>query len=216
MITIPDILDDKQIDELVHAMLGAELVSGEVTAGKAAKLVKNNLQMSPSDELLSEMQQIAATMLVQNQAFQLYARPLAVVEMLFSRYDIGHEYGWHVDNPMMRDRRVDLAFTIPLTSNYEGGWLEITDGDSVTQHKPDAGSVIVYPATSLHRVTPVTAGYRLAAVGWIKSYVRNHEHRQLLFDLDIARREIFERPSCRAQYDRLSRVSANLTRMWIE
>lgn len=216
MITIPDILDDKQIDELTHAMLGAELVPGEVTAGAAAKLVKNNLQIASNDELLREMQQIVATMLVQNTTFQLYARPHEIIEVLFSRYDIGHEYGWHVDNPMMRDRRADLAFTIPLTDNYEGGWLEIANGDSSQTYKPTAGSVIVYPATSRHRVTPVTAGYRLAAVGWIKSYVRNHEHRQLLYDLDTARKDIFERPSCRTQYDLLSRVSANLTRMWIE
>lgn len=231
MIIIPNILDDKQIDDLVHSMLGAKFVDGKTTAGRAAALVKNNTQIASDDELLPEMQQLVAAALMQSEAFVAYTRPKAIIDVLFSRYDVEQEYGTHVDNAVMKDKhRVDLAFTILLSNGFMGGNLAIEDKQLVPGaemprwpqdacemwHKPPVGAVIVYPATSLHRVTRIEAGYRLAAVGWIESYVRSHEQREILFELETTRAAMFAKDGKTREFDLISKATMNLTRMWVD
>src|SRR5207237_5053250 len=101
-------------------------------------------------------------------------------------------------------------------ASYEGGELVIESAAGEDPVKLAAGSLIVYPATSLHRVTDVTRGVRLAAVGWARSFIRDPARRELLFDLDTARRGIFARGGQSAEFDLVSKSLANLMRMWAE
>jgi PKHD-type hydroxylase len=114
--------------------------------------------------------------------------------------------------------RSDVSFTLALTKpeDYEGGELvmETTAGEQA--FKLPAGHVIAYPSTTLHRVAPVTRGERLAAVGWLQSQLRDPQHRELLYDLDLARRSLFDREGKTREFDLMSKVSANLLRLWAE
>jgi PKHD-type hydroxylase len=137
---------------------------------------------------------------------------------MFSRYEPGHEYGAHVDDPLMAGKRSDVSFTLFLSdpASYEGGELVLDTPLGEEAIKLDPGSVFIYPATLLHRVAPVTRGVRLAAVGWVRSYIRDAAQRELLFDLETARRRLFDREGKSADGDLLARCAANLQRMWCE
>jgi PKHD-type hydroxylase len=168
------------------------------------------------------LQQIVQRVLKRNPVFQMAARPLRIAPPLFSRYEPGMEYGTHVDDAVMSGGdapvRTDIAFTLFLSdpASYQGGELvvETTGGEQI--YKLEAGSMIVYPASTLHRVAPVTEGVRLACVSWIQSQVRDPHRRELLFDLDTARRTLFEREGKTAEFDLISKSVANLLRMWAE
>lgn len=128
------------------------------------------------------------------------------------------EYGAHVDDALMNGIRSDVSFTLFLSdpATYEGGELVIETSSGEDDIKLPAGSMIAYPSSSLHRVAPVTRGTRLAAVGWARSLIRDAGRRELLFDLDTARQSLFAREGKTAEFDLLSKTSANLLRMWVE
>jgi PKHD-type hydroxylase len=161
-------------------------------------------------------------MLREHALFDALVMPDAI-GLLFSRYDapIG-SYGRHVDSAFMRysasgRTRRDVSFTIMLSSHseYEGGVLTIGD-DEMQRYKLAQGAAIVYPATSLHEVTPVTSGSRLVIVGWARSYIRDAAQRELLFELEVAKASLFDKLGKTTEIDLLSKCAANLTRMWIE
>lgn len=222
MIIIPDIIDEKTIQQFRLWLDEVKWQNGKTTAGPFAASVKNNLQATPDDDgRISQMQQIIAHKLVNNLLFKTYAKPKTIIEILFSKYETDHEYGLHVDNSMMHETRVDLAFTLFLSSpyefytdGYEDGSLLI--GDDTKGIREPAGTVVVYPANTLHRVTPVSKGVRLAAVGWVRSYIRDTEKRELLFELSQARDALFEKHGKTPEFDRLCKSVANLSRMWVE
>jgi PKHD-type hydroxylase len=137
---------------------------------------------------------------------------------MISRYKPGKKYGTHVDDALMRGMRTDVSFTLFLAEpeTYEGGALVIETAAGEHEFKLTAGSMIVYPSNSLHRVAPVESGERLAAVGWARSFVRSPERREILFDLETARREVFELQGKSSTFDQLSKCSANLLRMWAD
>jgi PKHD-type hydroxylase len=153
-----------------------------------------------------------------NEVFRLAVRPKALSPLLFSRYERGMHYGSHVDDALMDGMRTDVAFTLFLCdpSDYDGGELAIESAAGEEIFKLDAGALVAYSAASLHRVTDVTRGTRLAAVGWARSFVRDPTRRELLFDLDTARRQLFAREGKSAEFDLLSKSFANLVRMWAE
>ena len=126
--------------------------------------------------------------LLAHPVFKAVARPKQLVGLLVSRYRPGMEYGLHVDDAMMQGVRTDLSFTLFLSAPeaYEGGELVIEGNDAENAIKLPAGSAVVYPTTSLHRVAPVTAGERLVVVGWVRSLIRRADQREILFDLDAA------------------------------
>src|SRR5690606_30111090 len=127
-------------------------------------------------------------------------------------------YGEHVDEPIMDGARTDISFTLFLSppETYDGGELIIASPAGEDAVKLPAGSVIVYPSTTLHRVAPVTRGERLAAVGWVRSFIRDAAQRELLFELDTARRQLFEREGSSQTFNLVSKSLANLIRMWSE
>ncbi len=219
--SINDILNSETLDEITSTLNEAEFVDGKLTAGWHAKLVKNNRQLkaeTSQNELLSE---IIKTAFSRNTLFQTAIRPKTIHSILFSCYEKGMSYDRHVDNALMGSHRVyrsDVSFTLFLNSpdDYTGGELIIEGMQDETSYKLTAGSAIFYPSTTLHRVNPIERGKRLVAVGWVQSFIRDTEDRELLFDLETARRVIFAKEGKTAEFDLISKSIANLLRKWAE
>jgi PKHD-type hydroxylase len=218
IIFIGQLLAPEQVTRLRELMAKAKFVDGRKTAGALAQQVKNNRQIDPDDETVPEMRQIVADALDANQLLYSAARPRHIRPPLFSRYVPGMEYGNHVDDAIMGGMRTDLSFTLFLSDpeTYDGGELVIDSTAGEQEIKLPAGSAVLYPATSLHRVAPVTRGERLAAVTWIRSMVRDAGQREILFDLDRVHEALFKRDGKSADVDLLAKTQANLLRLWAE
>jgi PKHD-type hydroxylase len=217
-IVIGNVLPADEIDTVCAALARARFVDGKATAGFAARTVKNNRQAEGSDRSLTIIRQLVAERILGNEIFRLAVRPKALSPLLFSRYERGMHYGSHVDDALMDGMRTDVSFTLFLSDpkSYDGGELTIESAAGEETFKLDAGALVAYSATSLHRVADVTRGARLAAVGWARSFVRDAARRELLFDLDTARRQLFAREGKSAEFDLISKSFANLLRMWAE
>jgi PKHD-type hydroxylase len=215
-IVIGDVLSADDLRELRAALAAAHFTDGRETAGFAAREVKHNLQ-AVTDPALDVARKMATERILANEVFGLAVRPKAL-SLMFSRYDPGMRYGTHVDDAIMRGMRTDVAFTLFLSNpdSYDGGELVLDSASGEEAIKLAAGALVAYPATSLHRVAEVTSGTRLAAVGWARSLVRDPAQRELLFDLDTARRELFAQHGHTAEFDLVSKSLANLMRMWAE
>ena len=153
-----------------------------------------------------------------HEVFVAAARPKRLVRLLISRYEPGMTYGTHVDDAMIDGVRTDLSFTLFLSdpASYEGGELVVEDSYGERAIKLSPGELILYPSTTLHRVEPVTAGLRLAAVGWLRSYVRDAERREILFDLETALRQVHAERGKTPVFDLLVKTRTNLLRRWAE
>jgi PKHD-type hydroxylase len=215
-IVIGNVLSAADLDGLRAALDGAHFVDGRETAGFAARTVKHNLQAA-SEPALDAPRALVRERILANEVFGLAVRPKAL-SLMFSRYDSGMRYGTHVDDAIMHGMRADVAFTLFLSDpqSCDGGELVLDTAAGEDTIKLPAGALVAYPATSLHRVAEVTRGTRLAAVGWARSFVRDPAQRELLFDLDTARRKLFAQQGATAEFDLLSKSVANLMRMWAE
>lgn len=216
-ICIETVLNHNELGEVYAEIERLDFADGRATAGWAARLVKDNEQAESGARLEAVRRRIAARIHA-NELFQIAARPKEITPLLISRYSGGNRYGTHVDDALMQGMRTDLSFTLFLAdpASYDGGELVIESSAGEQPFKLDAGSMILYPTTALHRVEPVTRGVRLAAVGWVRSFVRLADKREILFDLETARRGIFDREGKTAIFDLLSKCNANLLRMWAE
>ncbi len=217
-IIIGNVLSANEVQTAVAALERARFVDGRATAGYAARTVKNNQQAEGTDRSLATVRQLLAERILANEMFQIAARPQALSPLLLSRYEQGMSYGSHVDDALMDGMRTDVAFTLFLSDpeSYDGGELSIESAAGEDAVKLPAGSLVAYPATSLHRVNEVRRGVRLAAAGWAKSLIRDAARRELLFDLDTARRRLFAREGKSAEFDLVSKSFANLLRMWVD
>jgi PKHD-type hydroxylase len=193
-------------------------VEGTRTAGWHAKLVKNNLQADRQDPGYAALNQTVTDAIMRNMTFRLAAKPKTITLLLFSRYSDGMAYGAHIDDAVMMNLRSDISFTLALSdpSDYDGGELVMETPGGEQDFKLPAGHMIIYPSTTLHRVQPVTRGERKSAVGWIQSQVRHAHHREMLYDLEIARRSMFEKTGKSRDFDLITKVAANLAREWTE
>jgi len=203
---------------LIRATLAqATFEDGRATAGFAARLVKNNRQAT-NDRKVDTVRKLTEDRILANDVFAMAVRPKTLTAVMFSRYEGGMHYGTHVDDALMHGVRTDVSFTLFLSEpeSYDGGELVIESASGEDAVKLAAGSLVAYSSTALHHVTPVTRGERLAAVGWARSYVRDGAQREMLFDLDTARRQLFAREGKSAEYDLVSKSLANLLRMWVE
>lgn len=215
--SIADILTDSELVELRSSLAESRFVDGRETAGWSAALVKLNEQAA--DDISIERQATDIVTKLQNHIiFRIAAYPKRFIKTVFSRYRPGMAYGSHVDNGIMDGERTDISFTLFLSDpeTYDGGELilETASGDEMI--KLPAGSLFTYPSTTLHRVAEVRHGERLALVGWVRSYIRDASKRELLFDLETARRLLFDREGKTPEFDLLSKSSANLLRMWVD
>ena len=217
ILAIADALTKADLAEVHAGLATATFVAGKATAGWSAKLVKANLQALDSPEL-HRLRTLVQARLVAHAVFGLATRPKTILGPLFSRYEPGHEYGPHVDDAVMGGVRTDVSFTLFLSSpeSYDGGELVLDSPTGADTFKLGAGNIIVYPSAMLHHVAPVTRGQRLAAVGWVRSYIRHAEQRELLFELETARRRLFEREGKSPDGDLLAKCAANLLRMWCQ
>jgi len=217
-IVIGNVLTAEEVGTVVAALKRARFVDGRLTAGFAARAVKNNRQAAGSDRSLETIRKLIAARLLGNEIFRLAVRPKALSALLFSRYEKSMHYGSHVDDALIDGMRTDVSFTLFLSDAdaYDGGELVIESAAGEETFKLAAGSLVAYPATTLHRVAAVTRGVRLAAAGWARSFVRDAAQRELLFDLDTARRQLFAREGKSAEFDLIAKSFANLMRMWAQ
>jgi PKHD-type hydroxylase len=214
---LSDVISPDAIASARAVLADAAFFDGRTTAGRHAQLVKNNLQAT-AGEAVNRLRRELSAAIAGNRVFQLAARPKALSPLILSRYEPGMDYGSHVDDALMQGMRTDVSFTLFLSDpqSYDGGALVIETTAGEEEIKPAAGTLVVYAATALHRVQPVTRGNRLAAVGWARSFVRDAARRELLFDLDTARDRLFAREGKTAELDLLSKTASNLLRMWAE
>jgi PKHD-type hydroxylase len=217
ILAVSDVLSKADVIALRNGLANAPFAPGEETAGWSARPVKSNLQASDTPEV-ETMRLLVQGRLTAHPVFALATRPKAIIGPLFSRYQPGHAYGTHVDNAVIGGLRTDVSFTLFLSdpASCDGGELIIDTASGEEAFKLEPGSLVTYPATALHRVAPVTRGERLAAVGWVRSHLRDPAQRELLFDLETARRCLFEREGKTAEADLLARCAANLMRMWCD
>lgn len=218
LVMIADLLSADEVSLLCEKMHLVNYVDGRTTAGREARPVKRNKQVSRNDPQLAEMQKLITERLMSNELFRMATRPKTIIPPLFSRYEVGMEYGNHVDNSIMRGVRTDVSVTIFLSGpdQYKGGELVIESSAGEQEVKLAAGSVVTYPTTSLHRVAPVISGERLAAVTWVRSFVRDAAQREMLFDLDTARHRLFAQLGKTPEMDLLAKTQSNLLRRWVE
>lgn len=226
ILCIDNVLMPEQLDRIRDLLKDAEFVDGKLTAGDYAQTVKHNQQLPGGTDVAEAVESIVAQAIADNPLFQAAVRPKTIRPILLSRYQPGMEYGWHTDNAIMGSTqltrspsaRSDVSVTLFLSEpdSYEGGELAIDTSLGEQSFKLPAGSMIVYPSTTLHRVAIVTSGIRLAAVTWVQSLVRDVQEREILFDLDTARRAIFEKHGKTVEFDLLSKTHANLLRKWAD
>jgi PKHD-type hydroxylase len=183
LLAIENVLAEEDLARLRSDIAKLSFVDGRATAGPAAKSVKNNTQATGAgvDAVLAFVRRA----LDAHSIFQAAAQVRVFGPMLVSRYTVGQEYGLHVDNAFMGAVRSDLSFTLFLSDadSYEGGALRLELPAGSQAIRLPAGSLVLYPSTSLHCVEPVARGQRLAIVGWVESRVLHSEAREALFDL---------------------------------
>jgi PKHD-type hydroxylase len=221
MLFIENVLNQEELATIISHLEKAEFVDGKVTAGWYAKEVKNNQQVSAEESFLKQIRSIVLQALQRNSLFQAAVRPRKIRPILFSRYEPGMSYGMHTDNALMgkeEKTRSDVSLTLFLNtaSSYTGGELVVDTDWGEKSVKLDAGSMVVYPSSQLHRVETVTSGVRLAAVTWVQSWVRSLEEREILFELETVRQSMYEKYGRTQEFDILSKTHANLLRKWVE
>jgi len=224
LIQIPDVLPADQVARLRQQLLDAEWVDGRSTAGRQSARAKDNLQLAEGMPLAREAGDLIVGALQRNPLFISAALPLRILPPMFNCYREGQTFGSHVDNAIRHvagtghRMRTDLSATLFLTppEEYEGGELVVEDTYGAHAVKLPAGHLVLYPATSLHHVTPVTAGARISSFFWIQSMVRDDGARTLLFDLDTAIQRVSQDLPDHPSAVQLTGVYHNLVRRWAE
>jgi len=194
IVQVPNVLNPDQIARCREVMSRASWIDGRVTAGYQSAVVKDNRQLPEHSPEARELGDMVVAALERSPMFITAALPLRVFPPLFNRYEGGEKFGAHLDNSIRQIPgtsyriRTDISATLFLSTpeEYDGGELVIDDAYGAQAVKLNAGDMVVYPATSLHHVKPVTRGVRLASFFWVQSMVRDDSNRTLLFDLDIA------------------------------
>ena len=224
LLHIPRVVTAEQVAQCKETLGGAEWVDGKTTAGIEATKAKNNMQASAKDSAAQTLGEIILRALYSNALFLSAAMPLEVLPPMFNRYQGGQSYGGHFDAALMQvpgsqhRLRTDLSATLFLSEpdEYDGGELTLAGAHAGQRIKLPAGDMVIYPASSLHHVQPVTRGVRLASIFWIQSLVRNDDDRQILLDLDIAIHRIRNANPDDPSILSLTGVYHNLLRRWSE
>jgi PKHD-type hydroxylase len=224
LLQIPEVLSAEQVDACRKVLEEADWVDGRVTAGHQSARTKDNLQLPEDHEHAKKLQNTILYALENNPLFMSAALPLKVFPPLFNRYQNGQSFGNHVDNAIRQVKdtahrvRTDLSATLFFSNpeEYDGGELVVEDTYGVHSVKLPAGHVILYPASSLHHVRPVTRGARLASFFWIQSMVRDDGERTILFDLDVAIQRLSSDVPEHPTIVELTSLYHNLLRRWAD
>jgi PKHD-type hydroxylase len=223
LLTIPDVLSPEQVVQARQILDQAEWVDGRATAGHQGARVKDNRQVPVGHPAARQVGDLIVQALSRNPLFITAALPLHVLPPMFNRYTGGQQFGTHVDGairqlPTGQRIRTDLSATLFFAApdEYDGGELCVEDAYGVKRVKLPPGHLVLYPATSLHHVTPVTRGARVCSFFWIQSMVRDDGQRSLLFDLDLAIQRLNADHPNHASAVQLTGVYHNLLRQWAE
>ena len=228
LLHIPGVLDASQLSRFRRELDGAQWTDGRQTVGPQGARVKRNLQLPEDSPLRASLGEEVLAALAAHPLYFPAVLPARTLPPRFNRYEGGGEYGFHVDGSVMAlptpagqaavQLRSDLSCTVFLCApeEYEGGELVVHDTYGEHEVKLPAGDAIVYPSSSLHRVTPVTSGVRLGAFFWIQSLVREDAARQMLFELDASIQALTASGADQAAVLRLTGIYHNLLRRWAE
>lgn len=223
LLHVPDILDREQLHRMRVALDAAEWTDGRETVGTQGAQVKRNRQLPDASPLRRQLGEALLAALAGNPLFHAATLPRRILPPRFNRYEGGGEYGMHVDGSVMalpdgEQLRSDISCTLFLSEpeDYDGGELIISDTYGEHAVKLPAGDAIIYPASSLHRVQPVTRGARVAAFFWVQSLVRDDGCRRLLFELDASIQRLVATGADRAAVLQLTGTYHNLLRRWAE
>ena len=225
LVCVPEVLSKIEVAEFRAIMDAVAWEDGRSTAGAQSAMVKNNEQLPPNSETSRKLGERVIKALTASPLFVSAAIPRQIFPPLFNRYGVGHHFGVHVDNAVRGDLlsgmriRTDLSVTLFLSEpdEYQGGELMIEDHYGSHRVKLPAGHLVLYPASSLHTVTAITDGVRVASFFWLQSMIRDDHARSLIFDLDTAIRALVGRIGRNdPEVLRLSAVYHNLIRYWAE
>ena len=222
---IENLLSPAQVEQCRHLLDSADWVDGKVTAGAQSGAAKQNQQIPEGSKVAAQLGDIILDALAQNAQFISAALPQRIFPPLFNKYEGGEHFGTHVDNAIraipgtVQRIRTDLSCTLFFAEpeSYEGGELVIEGQYGAQAVKLPAGSLVLYPSTSLHHVTPVTKGARICSFFWLQSMIRDNERRSLLYDMDQTIQQLSaDRGIDDAQIVRLTGIYHNLIRQWAE
>ncbi len=225
LVCIPDVLSKAEVARFRSAMDSAPWEDGRSTAGAQSALVKKNQQLPPDGALARALGEQVIKAITANPLFISAAIPLRIFPPLFNRYGVGQHFGLHVDNSVRGDQltglriRTDLSVTLFLSEpdDYDGGELIVEDYYGAQRVKLPAGHLVLYPATSLHAVTAITRGVRVASFFWLQSMIRQAEARRMIFELDTAIQGLVGRLDRNdPEIVRLSGLYHNMIRHWAE
>jgi PKHD-type hydroxylase len=225
LICVPDVLSKAAVAEFRGVMDSASWEDGRSTAGAQSAMVKNNEQLPPNGETSRTLGERVVKALASSRLFVSAAIPRHIFPPLFNRYGVGQHFGVHVDNAVRGDHltgmriRTDLSVTLFLAEpeEYDGGELVVEDYYGSHEVKLPAGHLVLYPATSLHTVTPITRGARVASFFWLQSMIRDAHARSMIFDLDSAIQGLVARLGRNdSQVVKLTGLYHNLIRYWAE
>lgn len=221
VLRIPAVLDGKQLQTVRQLLAQAPFVDGRLSAGLAAERVKHNEEVAQNAVQLKQLNDIVMGSLITNSTYRNGALPYRVAAPFYARYTAAMGYGDHVDDPVMGPGpryRSDIAVTIFLSDpqSYDGGELIIRTSFGERDIKLAAGDAIMYPASSLHRVAPVSRGERLVAITWVQSMIRDAAKRELLYELNLAREKLMQTLPEAEETARVHSAYVNLVRMWAE
>jgi len=220
LLRIPSVLTRDQLDTVRQLLAGAAFVDGKLSAGMAAKRVKNNQELDKRAKQMDMLNNIVMGSLVQHPVYRGGALPLHVAAPYYARYTPGMSYGDHLDDAIMGAEgmlyRSDVAITVFLNDpvSYEGGELVIRTAFGTNEVKLPAGDAVMYPSSSLHQVREVTRGERLVAVTWAQSLVRDPARRELLYELNQAREKLLKTEPEAEETAQVNTAYMNLIRMW--
>jgi len=224
ILCIPDVLTPEQTAEARALLESAEWIDGKATAGHQAIQVKDNMQLPATHPVARQVGETILKALATNPLFQSAALPLHFLPPMFNRYSGGQHFGTHVDGAIRQIPgtghriRTDLSCTLFFADpdDYAGGELLIEDTYGAKSVKLPAGHMVLYPSTSLHRVTPVTGGTRLCSFFWLQSLIRDDQRRSMLFDMDVAIQRLSADIPSHPSIVALTGVYHNLLRQWSE
>ncbi|MGY3040489.1 PKHD-type hydroxylase [Rhodanobacter sp. TND4EL1] len=223
LLHIPNVLTREQVAPIRAELEAADWTDGRETVGAQGAKVKRNQQLPDASPLRLQLGQLILRALAGNPLFHAAALPLRTLPPRFNRYTGGGEYGFHVDGAVMAlsadaQLRSDVSCTLFLSEpdEYDGGELIVSDTYGDHEVKLPAGDLIIYPSSSLHRVTAVTRGARLASFFWVQSLIRDDSRRRLLFELDTSIQSLTRSDADAAAVLQLTGVYHNLLRQWSE
>lgn len=225
LLHVPNVLSKEQVHTIRQTMQhDNQWVSGKSTAGGQAQQIKNNLQIDLNSSLYSQLSSFVLQQIQHNALIQSFTLPKEILPPLFNCYQDSGHYGSHVDSAVHfyaeknKSVRTDVSMTIFLSEpdEYEGGELIVEDTYGTHEVKLDAGDAIVYPATSLHRVEPVTNGARIAAFTWLQSMVKDDWQRSMLFNLDMTIIQLRQKLGDCEETVNLTNHYHNLIRQWAD